>query len=230
MPQGTCAILGTPSLGADISLSYAGEVEISGGEFIERISVSPVGVHFPGAVLLKASSFCTLRSAEAETGISTENGVTKHFFAFNQPLQVPSFALKFKVIPILNFLNSPLTKVAGASYQLDKEKGYLAFFGKSDKPILAYSVPVLRCNKQTIMPEFEWKPLEYELHINFVGVTYPFGLAFTVSNRVPLEGSSNVGLPFALSGGTEESDSSSSESDTSDGDKSRGFSVCAFCV
>lgn len=115
-------------------------------------------------------------------------------------------------------------QVAGASYQLDKEKGYLAFVGKNGKPILVYSAPVLQGPKHSVAPEFEWKPLESELHISLERVTYPLCLAFGVSSQVPAEGKMNIGAPSVPLAA--ESESSGSDSDVSEGNKSRGFSVC----
>lgn len=74
---------------------------------------------------------------------------------------------------------------------VNKEKGFISFLDSSSHVILVYSAPILHCGKETVAPDYHWKPESSELVIDITTslpsskISFPLSLAFVVSPSLP---------------------------------------------
>ena len=123
------------------------------------------------------------------------------------------------------------------SVQLNKEKGFLAFLDNASKPLIVYSIPMLRFGKKTIPATMNWDSVSSECYVNLPDVSYPLSIVFGVGLQLPnveAQGKGGLGFGFGLGfggkgkGDREKAGTADSESDSgsdTERSKSKGFKV-----
>jgi hypothetical protein len=180
IPADQVAVLPHPSLGLDVGLNSAGEIEFGTPTF--KVKLRP-NITLTSPKLLKRDDLQVLRAADGEIGVSFgPEGPSRHFFILGKP--APG-----------NRLSLALVALAGG-VKLKFDKHSIEVSDQGDKVQFVYLSPIAQYGKKTITLPLEWDAASNSLFVTLPdSASYPVLVAFGVSNKI-LEGTARWSVVF----------------------------------